>query len=339
MTTLKAIRRRTKQNLQILEERLAKQGSSPDLKLLNEVEDHRQALALLDEALTLQQTEASLADLKKALRPLLVATNIEAIDLESLEVEIPAQPYEPEMVTLPAGPFLMGSAPGPEIPPEETPQHEVTLLAYAIGKYPVTVGQYLEFIKQNRQQDIPSKGWSKINRQPLASTLDHPVVGVSWDDAVAYCIWLRQTTKRLYRLPTEAEWEKAAAWDEAAGQKRLYPWGNDWDPARCNTGSDKTTPVTAFADGASAYGCLDMAGNVQEWTSTIWGVDLPAPDFAYPYRADDGRENPARLYRTFRVHRGGSFRSAVVSLRCAARGRSDPDGGGSGRGFRVALEL
>jgi formylglycine-generating enzyme required for sulfatase activity len=339
VTTLKAIRRRTKKNLQILEERQAKQGNEADIKLLNEIEDHQKALILLDEAMTGEQTEVTLAALKEALRPLLVATNVETIDLESLEFEIPPQPYEPEMVTIPAGPFLLGNPPGQGSPAEESPQHQVSLPAYAIGKYPVTAEQYQEFIKQNRQQAVPEKGWSKINRTPLASLLGHPVVSVSWDDAVAYCIWLSQNTRRTYRLPSEAEWEKAAAWDEATGQKRVYPWGDTWDPARCNTGSDKTSPVTAFPDGASPYGGLDMAGNVQEWTSTVWGVDLSVPDFTYPYRANDGRETMTRLYRAFRIHRGGSFRSPITSLRCAARGRSDPDAASSGRGFRVVLEL
>ena len=110
MTTLKELRRRTLKNLQILKGRKAKQGNNAELRLLNEIEDHETALALIDEALASEQTEKDLQNLKEALRPLLVATNVEGLSVDELEREIPPLEFEPETILIPAGPFLMGAA-------------------------------------------------------------------------------------------------------------------------------------------------------------------------------------------------------------------------------------
>ncbi len=334
--TLKQLLQRTTANLNILEERKARQGSTPDLKLLNEIEDHRRAITLIQQALAAELTEAGLRQLQAELRPLLVAGNVEQINLDQLKLERPPLPFEPETILIPAGPFLMGSPPGAEVSAAETPLHQVNLPAYRIGVYPVTNAQYGEFIKQVRQQEAPQKvGW--FLREPPANKLDHPVVGASWHDAVAYCRWLSQQTGRSYRLPTEAEWEKAARGD--AGQ--IYPWGNEWAEGCCPQGQPDTAPVTAYPAGASPYGCLAMVGNVQQWTSTLWGSELNKSDFPYPYRPGDGREDlaaAARLPRLFRLHRGGSFRDEPARLRCSARGYSDPDSKIRWRGFRVVLE-
>jgi formylglycine-generating enzyme required for sulfatase activity len=348
VTTLKAFRLRTYKNLQILRGHQAKLAGRPDLELLNQIEDHETALLLLDEALATTLTERGLADLKEALRPLLLAGNLEAVDVDEIEFEQPRLPYEPETILIPAGPFLMGSLPGPDTPAEELPQHQVLLPAYEIGKYPVTNEQYAEFVKQNRQNNdyFPVKaGWTRTSRTPPEDKLDHPVVGISWFDARAYCDWLSQRSGRRYRLPSEAEWEKAASWAETAGaadgtgEKRIYPWGNDWDAGRCNTHNEATTPVTAYPNGASYYGCYDMAGNVQEWTSSLWGTNLQQTDFPYPYQVDDGREEMNGPYRPFRIHRGGSFIDAPANLRNTTRNKYDPEGESSRRGFRVVREL
>ena len=237
----------------------------------------------------------------------------------------------------------MGSRSGDHIPAEETPQHEVTLPEYRLGKYPVTNSQYAEFIKRKPRQEAPKKaGW--FLHEPPANKLDHPVVGVSWHDALAYCAWLSGESERTYRLPTEAEWEKAAAWTDS--EKSRYPWGNDFDEAKSNTkesGLGDTTAVGTYSPhGDSPYGCADMAGNVQEWTSTLWGSNLEQNDFPYPYQANDGREDLAaeqRLYRVFRLHRGGSFRDNQTRVSTTARGASDPDSKIKWRGFRVVLEV
>lgn len=336
MTTLKALLRRTHENLLILQEREAKHGGNAPLELFNQIRDHRAAIDLLEQAVSTELTETDLKQLKEELRQLLIASNVEQLDLDKLKLETPRLSFEPETVLIPAGPFLLGSLPGDTIPAEETPQHEVSLPAFQIGQYPVTNAQYAEFIKRQRQQEPPKKtGW--FLREPPADKLDHPVVGVSWADAQAYCRWLKEQTDRTYRLPTEAEWEKAARGTDG----RLYPWGNEWLPGRCNFGSDDTTPVTAFPEGVSPYGCYDTLGNVQEWTSTLWGSDPKENAFPYPYRASDGREeaNPTHLHRVYRVYRGGSFRDEPARLRCSMRGNSDPESKIRWRSFRLVLEL
>lgn len=246
-------------------------------------------------------------------------------------------PYEPETVLIPAGPFPMGRDPGPDVPPDETPRHEVHLPAFRISKYPITNRQYAEFVKREPQIDVPKKtGW--FMREPPADALDHPVAGVSWHEAVAYCTWLSAQSGRSYRLPTEAEWEKAAAGADGL----LYPWGDTWQDGQCHVGGDEAAPVDAYPGGGSPYGCMDMLGNVQEWTSSLWGSDRQTADFMYPYDPDDGREEmdaEQHMHRVYRIHRGGSYRDDVSELRCSARGCSGPDSKIRWRGFRVVLDL
>ncbi len=340
--TLKELLRKTHDNLLILQEREAKYGGNAPLDLLNQVADHHHAIGLIEQALSTELTETGLKDLKAALKPLLIG-RVEELNLDELKRDIPHLPFEPATVLIPAGPFLMGSDTDDA---DETPQHLVTLPAYQIGVYPVTHAQYAEFIKREKQHEPPQRmGW--FLREPPAGKLDHPVVGVSWDDAQAYCRWLSRQTGRVYRLPSEAEWEKAASWVEevrsegGGGKKRQYPWGNEWQVGHCNVGSDETTPVMAYPDGISAYGCCDMLGNAQEWTTTLWGSDPQVCAFPYPYQATDGREalTANHLHRVYRVHRGGSFRDDSAKLRCSARGCSTPDSKIRWRGFRVVMEI
>jgi iron(II)-dependent oxidoreductase len=347
MITLRELLQQTHENLNILREREARHGGSAPVDLLNEIDDHLKAIEFIKQVLSTEVTETALQELKVALRPLLLNPRyVQQLDLDQVKLETPHLPFEPETILIPAGPFSMGSLPGDTIPAEETPQHEVSLPAFRMGQHPVTNVHYAEFIKREKQQEPPKKtGW--FLREPPADKLDHPVVGVSWADAQAYCRWLSAQTGRTYRLPTEAEWEKAASWVEeqggggAGGQKRRYPWGNEWQDGRCNFGGDDTTPVTAFPEGVSPYGCYDMLGNVQEWTSTLWGSDPKENAFPYPYRASDGREeaNPAHLHRVYRIYRGGSFRDEPARLRCSVRGNSDPESKIRWRGFRIVLEL
>ena len=180
----------------------------------------------------------------------LFEANLQADQGREAYTKLETKPFEPETMLIPGGPFLMGSPPGPGIPESETPQHTVDLPDYRIGRYPVTNWQYAEFVRREKTQDAPKEaGW--FLREPPADRLDHPVTGVIWHDAVAYCRWLSAQTGRCYRLPSEAEWEKAASWvgvdketsrqvDE--GRKRRYPWGDAWDPACANAGSGGTTP-------------------------------------------------------------------------------------------------
>jgi formylglycine-generating enzyme required for sulfatase activity len=259
------------------------------------------------------------------------------VDFSQTKPDKPLLPYEPETVVVPAGPFLMGSNPEQATAQSEGPQHQVHFPAYRIGAHLITNSQYQAFLEYNPQYEIPRKtGW--FLRQPPPDKLDHPIVGVTWQDALAYCHWLSQQSGRVYRLPTEAEWEKAAR----GTQGNRYPWGENWDEKACNTNGKDTSPVGAYPLGMSPFGCYDMMGNVQEWTSTIWGASKKECDFPYPYQSQDGREDlqaEQRMPRVYRVHRGGSFEDPQDRLTCAARDCALSESATKGRGFRVVLEI
>ena len=233
------------------------------------------------------------------------------------------QPFEPEMILIPAGEFLMGSDPSVDkvVYGDEQPQHTLYLPDYYLAKTPVTNAQYAAFVQAaDYEQPEHWKGG-----KPPKGKEDHPMVWVTWHDAVAYCNWLAETTGKPYRLPGEAEWEKGARGTDGL----IYPWGNRWDAKRCNTpegGKSGTTSVGAYPEGASPYGLLDMAGNVWEWTRSLYKE--------YPYRADDGRENPDAWGD--RVVRGGSWDHDQNYARCACRDGYVPDDWLNCVGFRVA---
>lgn len=223
----------------------------------------------------------------------------------SLQATNPHQPFEPEMVLIPAGPFLMGSDPlaDEHAGDNEFPQHVVPLPDFYMAKTPVTNVQYAAFVRSTNYKAPRHWPDGSLPRDKA----QHPVVWVSWRDAVAYCQWLSEVTGRRYRLPTEAEWEKAARGTDG----RLYPWGNEPpDAKRLNydgSGIKDTTEVGSYPPGL--HGLYDMAGNVWEWCSTLRQ--------SYPYRSDDGREDPDA--KGFRVLRGGSYWSSADRVRCAAR--------------------
>lgn len=218
------------------------------------------------------------------------------------------------LILVPEGPFTMGSEDSGAFE-TEAPLHRLTLPSYLIGKTPITNEQFSLFVSETeyRVQGIWSKsgkGWSK----------EAPAVGVTWQDAQAYCRWAGLS------LPTEAEWEKAARGEDA----RAYPWGQVPVPeAAWHDGNSQGRPheVGQLPQGASPYGCLDMAGNVWEWCSS-----LHRP---YPYREDDGREAPES--HDFRVLRGGSYAHPTKDLRCALRARSAPNTALECFGFRPVL--
>ena len=213
----------------------------------------------------------------------------------------------------------------------EQPQQSVFLPDYHIARTPITNAQYAAFVEA-RGYEAPNR-W--VDGAFPAGKEDYPVVYVSWYDATAYCKWLSAKNGQVYRLPSEAEWEKAARGTDGG----IYPWGNAWDPDRCNCSSSSTMAVTAYASGQSPYRCHDMIGNAWEWTSTLWGSDWKSPDFAYPYRADDGREEEETEKIAHRVFRGGSYDEDVAQLRCSARRWYAPDHADKTRGFRVALDI
>ena len=215
----------------------------------------------------------------------------------------------------------------PQARENEQPQQTVTLETYGIAQFPLTVAEYACAIGQTVQgTKIPALltvngiSW----RQQLQHS-DHPVVNLSWNDALQYSQWLAQVTGQQWRLPTEAEWEKAARGPDGL----LYPYGNTFDASKGNTENKvgTTTPVGNYPQGASPYGLLDCSGNVWEWTSSIYK--------AYPYQANDGRENLTATEN--RVLRGGSWDNDARLTRAAFRFNSGVAVRGTVVGVRLAV--
>lgn len=236
-----------------------------------------------------------------------------------------AKPIRMELIRVPAGEFLMGSDPAKDKQAydDEQPQQPVTLAEFYIGKQEVTNAQYAVFVEATGH-DIPDH-W--VNGRVPAGKEDFPVVYVSWDDAIAFTQWLREETGIAFRLPSEAEWEKAC---RGTGDL-IYPWGDVFDTIKANTeesGIGDTMPVGTYSPaGDSPYGIADMSGNVWEWTSSIWKK--------YPYDPQDGRENLG-IPGTMRVLRGGSFNNKVKRARCASHRSGNADFRLDGHGLRVA---
>lgn len=206
------------------------------------------------------------------------------------------------MVLIPAGTFLMGCDDAHW--PDQRPRHAVHVAAFYIDRYPVTNADYLRFVLATGRH--PPAHWP-AGPEPWGSSAQGrlPVVNLTWHDACAYARWAGK------RLPTEAEWEKAAAWDPVRQVSRAYPWGDAWAPGRCNIGGSGLTPVGAFSPaGDAALGVADMAGNVWEWCSS-----LNAP---YPYQGDDGREDADP--DAWRILRGGAWDTVLPrDARCTFR--------------------
>jgi formylglycine-generating enzyme required for sulfatase activity len=224
------------------------------------------------------------------------------------------------VVWVPPGPFLMGSDTGhdPQAYDHELPQHQVDLPGYWIGRYLATVTQFRVFVEESGYE---------VDMRSLDDPDDHPVRHVSWDDARAYCRWLSGKTGLAVRLPSEAEWEKAARGTDG----RIYPWGDEPPTDElCNYGNLKrgSTPVGKYSlQGDSPYGCADMAGNVKEWTRSLYE--------GYPYDPADGREDPEADDHW--VLRGSAFYHDSRSVRCAFRSWFHPYLRSDSLGFRVVV--
>jgi len=270
------------------------------------------------------------------------------------------------MVYIPAGPFLMGA-------PDSNEwygfiQKEVYLDAYFIDKYEVTNAQYMEFVKA-ADHPMPEH-WVRNGGKIPEGRENHPVVNVSWEDAKAYCDWCGK------RLPTEAEWEKAAAWDMKRKRHREYPWGNSFSPRAANhcyqlacqcNGDAKihtpwwlkwsktelgrklialggnTAPVGRFKDDVSFFNCFDMGGNVCEWVNDWWKYDYykvgPTINPPGPTKeeADDVVYKDQKL-GPCRVMRGGCWFSGPNLIRTAHRDHSVPTDPPFKLGFRCAAD-
>jgi formylglycine-generating enzyme len=216
-----------------------------------------------------------------------------------------------ELISIPGGTFLMGSENGSD---DEKPVHEVCVDPFEIGIFPITNRQFQEFATHQSPQ---------LN-------LDHPeqpVTSVSWFDAVAFCEWLREKTAKMYRLPTEAEWEFAAT---AGNSTNIYPWGTrTWNECpELHQHFQKGPEVVGLFE-PNKFGIHDMGMNVHEWCSDWYDRE---------YYSVSPRENPkGPLNGTRRSSRGGSWRHQIKITRCAARSSIPPGMQYADYGFRVAL--
>ena len=253
---------------------------------------------------------------------------------------------EPQLVHVPAGPFSMGSEDGDE---NERPEHVVTVDAFSMSACPVTQSEYAAFVqatgwRQPGVWELPAivrpdridefiraaAPYSWAGERPPAGRDKHPVVLVTFDDAREYCRWLRVETGRAFRLPTEAEWEKAA---RGGLERRQYPWGDALDLSMANFSPQSqrradrgTLPVRAHAP--NAFGLYGMAGNVWDWTGDWYRAG---------YHDVGETPNPAGPSNgTLRVVRGGAWtNSDVAYLRCAYRHPVPPGTYSYSIGFRV----
>jgi formylglycine-generating enzyme required for sulfatase activity len=254
----------------------------------------------------------------------------EEVVAEAADVLTISSPIHLELVRVPAGEFLMGSDPvkDKDAEDDEQPQHRVYLSEFRIGKYPVTNAQYAAFVRAT-QHEAPEH-WER--GEVPSGKENNPAVYVSWHDAVAFCQWLSRETGKTFRLPTEAEWEKAARGTDGW----IYPWGNEWDEAKLNSeeaGPGDTTPVGQYSpDGDSPYGAADMSGNVWEWCADWFNGE------EYQHRAKSTVRDPQGPKEgASRVLRGGSFLNARSGVRCAVRSGFYPDLRSTLYGFRVVV--
>lgn len=258
-----------------------------------------------------------------------------------------------EFVKIPEGEFIIGSKLKLDrlAQSEEMNQHRLDISDYYIMRYPVTNFQYQAFCLATGHRN-PLFGWP--GGKYSDEVADLPVVGVSLHDAYAFCKWAAEVTGLPVRLPTEPEWEKAARGTDG----RFYPWGDQWEPSRSNNSEQnlgRTTPVKMFSPkGDSCFGVSDMAGNVQQWCSSLFGP--------YPYDPQDGREalvyakdpdnwipkmfetgctsNPQAVEAFIgkSVLRGGSWREDRNTCRCAYRSWAAPMHRSDDTGFRCCYE-
>lgn len=238
------------------------------------------------------------------------------------------------MLLVPAGYFLMGTSQADinelrtlvnfkqDWCADELPQRRVYVDTFYMDETPVTNAEYKKFLDANPAYPVPLN-WNRRTRAFPANREDHPVTLVSWNNASAYAAWAGK------RLPTEAEWEKAARGTD----DRRFPWGRRMDSSCCNSKEahhGETTPVMLYASvGASPYGLVDMAGNVWEWCSDWYDAN---------YYAQAPTENPrGAADGDWRVLRGGAWDMSLDYARCASRDFIVPDEGYATVGFRCVI--
>lgn len=311
-------------------------GVTPTLPATNQQNNTPSTTSMSEPTATLMPTDTSKPTETTAAQP---TPLVQVTRVNDHAVMLPlAAGVALEFLRIPAGAFLMGSADtDKDALANEKPQSTVLLGEYWIGRYEVTNAQFRVFVQASgyrttaEQNDSSGANWQHPGGagSDLTGKDNYPVVQVSWDDAVAFSTWAVKQTGYEIRLPSEAEWEKAARGTDG----RLYPWGNNVPGLTlANVGMNvgATTPVGKYSpQGDSPYGVADMAGNVSEWTSSLY---MP-----YPYKVNDGREN--QQSRDLRVIRGGNYFLGAKIARCAARSGGDPTNSSSYYGFRIAVTV
>ncbi|HEV2274095.1 MAG TPA: SUMF1/EgtB/PvdO family nonheme iron enzyme [Acidobacteriaceae bacterium] len=223
---------------------------------------------------------------------------------------------EPALVAIPAGWFSMGCPAGQSV---EVPVHRVWVDGFEMAATQVTTGEYALFLDDSRRTPPPFWGEASFSHPR------QPVVGVSWFDAMDYCAWLSGRSGMQYRLPAEAEWERAA---RGGSEGLLYPWGDEPPASRSRYGERwKTGPEPVGESEANAYGLFEMCENVHEWCSDWFDPEYYA---ASPARNPQGPAEGSR-----RSSRGGSWRHHVKISRCSARSSIPPEFHYADYGFRV----
>ena len=264
------------------------------------------------------------------MKKILVAT---VVVLAILSVsQLKAQSYLPELILVKGGSFLMGRDGGS---PEEGPAHKITLNTFSIGKYEVTVAQYRQFCNETKRvfpKAPDSEDWYEEHYEIKKWIWrdNHPIVNVNWFDATAYCEWLSKKTGRVYRLPTEAEWEYAAR----GGQKSKsfkYSGSNNinevcwYDETTLERG---TMPVGTLKP--NELGIHDMSGNAWEWCADYYG---------HTYYKTSPKANPkGPNHGQFRVIRGGSWYYVAEMASCTLRDGPYPEFKNWNYGFRIVRE-
>jgi formylglycine-generating enzyme len=230
-------------------------------------------------------------------------------------------PVTPNIVVIPEGSFLMGSEQDQE---NERPCHRVWIDRFGIGKFPVTNTEYKRFLEAT--QTPAPLFWSN----PIFSGPEQPVVGISWDDAMAYCDWLRNRLGKIFRLPTEAERERAA---RGRREGSRYPWGDEppWEKGYIGYDSQIGGPARVGVNEPNDFGLYDMSEGVHEWCSDYYDYNY------YRYSPERNPQGPSSGAR--RASRGGSWRHRIKFSRCAARSSLPPVFRYADYGFRVALTL
>jgi formylglycine-generating enzyme len=236
-----------------------------------------------------------------------------------IESAAPARPgfIEPRMVHIPEGWFLMGSDTGQD---NERPVHRVWVDPFELAACQLTNAEYAHFLAATQHRK--PLHWD----DPVFSHPGQPVIAPSWFDAVAYCEWLSQKTARRYRLPTEAEWERAA---RGGVEQKLYPWGDaPLESLERYSARWKLAPEPVGRAEQNAFGLFDIGANVHEWCA-----DWFDPNY---YAASPDRNPQGPPVGSRRASRGGSWRHATKVSRCAARSSIPPDFQYADYGFRVA---